>query len=112
MNRGSISTVMVALSGLAAGVAGMLVVGPRIGLEIPLASQVTTHGEWVKFVNSSGDSIRAYVAYPERKDKAPAVIVIHEIFGLTEWEPECGRQAGRRRDTWRCCPTCSPPAGA
>ena len=33
------------------------------------------------------DTIRAYVAYPERKDKAPAVIVIHEIFGLTEWEP-------------------------
>jgi carboxymethylenebutenolidase len=27
------------------------------------------------------------VAYPERKTKAPAVIVIHEIFGLTDWEP-------------------------
>lgn len=48
---------------------------------------VTTHGEWVKFANASGDSIRAYVAYPERKDAAPAVIVIHEIFGLTDWEP-------------------------
>jgi carboxymethylenebutenolidase len=23
--------------------------------------------------------------YPERKDKAPVVIVIHEIFGLTDW---------------------------
>jgi carboxymethylenebutenolidase len=33
------------------------------------------------------DSIRAYVAYPERKTKAPAIIVIHEIFGLTDWEP-------------------------
>ena len=31
--------------------------------------------------------MRAYVAYPERKTKAPAVIVIHEIFGLTDWEP-------------------------
>jgi carboxymethylenebutenolidase len=49
---------------------------------------VTTHGEWV-YVKRPGarDSIRAYVAYPERKDRAPAVIVIHEIFGLTEWEP-------------------------
>lgn len=47
---------------------------------------VTTHGEWVKFARGS-DSIRAYVAYPERKTKAPAVIVIHEIFGLTDWEP-------------------------
>lgn len=47
---------------------------------------VTTHGEWVKYA-SGGDSIRAYVAYPERKTKAPAVIVIHEVFGLTAWEP-------------------------
>ena len=47
---------------------------------------VTTHGEWVQ-VRRGTDSIRAYVAYPERKTKAPAVIVIHEIFGLTDWEP-------------------------
>jgi carboxymethylenebutenolidase len=47
---------------------------------------VTTHGEWVKIARGS-DSIRAYVAYPERKTRAPAVIVIHEIFGLTDWEP-------------------------
>ncbi len=48
--------------------------------------RVTTHGEWVKYARGT-DSIRAYVAYPERKSKAPAVIVIHEIFGLTDWEP-------------------------
>jgi len=47
---------------------------------------VTTHGEWVKYARGT-DSIRAYVAYPERKAKAPAVIVIHEIYGLTDWEP-------------------------
>jgi len=47
---------------------------------------VTTHGEWVH-IKRGADSIRAYVAYPERKTKAPAVIVIHEIFGLTDWEP-------------------------
>jgi len=47
---------------------------------------VTTHGEWV-YIKSGPDSVRAYVAYPERKTKAPAVIVIHEIFGLTKWEP-------------------------
>ena len=46
----------------------------------------TTHGEWV-YIKKGADSIRAYVAYPERKDKAPGVIVIHEIFGLTDWEP-------------------------
>jgi carboxymethylenebutenolidase len=47
---------------------------------------VTTHGEWVK-IKRGKDTIRAYVAYPERKTKAPAVIVIHEIYGLTDWEP-------------------------
>jgi carboxymethylenebutenolidase len=57
---------------------------------IPPLDAVTTHGEWVKFANARGDSVRAYVAYPERSDKAPAVIVVHEIFGLTDWEPTIG----------------------
>ena len=42
------------------------------------------HGEWVDF--KSGDrTIKAFVVYPERKDKAPVVLVIHEIFGVTDW---------------------------
>lgn len=42
------------------------------------------HGEWVEY--KSGDrTLKAFVVYPERKEKAPAVIVIHEIFGLTDW---------------------------
>jgi carboxymethylenebutenolidase len=73
---------MVAVLGLVAGAAGAWTVGRSA-----LPSDPTTHGEWVKIANAAGDSIRAYVAYPERKDKAPAIIVIHEIFGLTEWEP-------------------------
>jgi carboxymethylenebutenolidase len=32
-----------------------------------------------------GDSVRAYVVYPQRRDKAPVVIVVHEIFGLSSW---------------------------
>ena len=48
---------------------------------------VTTHGEWVRYANAEGDTVQAYVAYPERQGTAPAIIVIHEIFGLTEWEP-------------------------
>jgi carboxymethylenebutenolidase len=55
------------------------------GVEQP-RPPVTTHGEWVS-IKRGNDSIRAYVAYPERKTKAPAVIVIHEVFGLTDWEP-------------------------
>src|SRR2546430_8033233 len=42
------------------------------------------HGEW--FDIKSGDrTIKAFVVYPERKDKAPAVLVIQGIFGLTDW---------------------------
>lgn len=43
------------------------------------------HGEWVKYDAGSGDSVRAWVVYPERRDRAPVVLVIHEIFGLTDW---------------------------
>ena len=45
-----------------------------------------THREWV-WIHRGRDSVHAYVGYPERKDQAPAVVVIHEIFGLTDWEP-------------------------
>lgn len=43
------------------------------------------HGEWVTVSRSPTDSIRAWVVYPERKTKAPVVIVIHEIYGLSTW---------------------------
>ena len=36
-------------------------------------------------VDVRGTPVRVWVVYPERKDAAPAVIVIHEIFGLTDW---------------------------
>src|SRR2546423_10130457 len=42
------------------------------------------HGEWVE-IKSGERTIKAFVVYPERKDKAPVVLVIHEIFGLTDW---------------------------
>src|SRR5437667_11138963 len=42
------------------------------------------HGEWVDF--KSGDrTIKAFVVYPERKEKTPVVLVTQEIFGLTDW---------------------------
>jgi carboxymethylenebutenolidase len=43
------------------------------------------HGEWVDVKLADGTPLRTWVVYPERKDKAPAVIVIHEIFGLSDW---------------------------
>src|SRR5437870_3719488 len=42
------------------------------------------HGEWVD-LKSGERTIKAFVVYPERKDKAPVMIVIQEIFGVTDW---------------------------
>jgi carboxymethylenebutenolidase len=42
------------------------------------------HLEWVK-VKRGDREISCFIAYPEVKDKATAVVVIHEIFGLTDW---------------------------
>lgn len=42
------------------------------------------HLEWVKVKNGDRE-VNSFIAYPEVKGKATAVIVIHEIFGLTDW---------------------------
>lgn len=43
------------------------------------------HNEWVE-VKSGARTVRAWIAYPEVATKAPAVILIHENRGLTDWE--------------------------
>lgn len=44
------------------------------------------HGEYADVARPGGGKpIRTWVVYPEREDKAPVVIVIHEIYGLSEW---------------------------
>ena len=46
----------------------------------------TRHGEWVMIPVAGGtDSVRAWIVYPERATKAPVVVVVHEIFGLSTW---------------------------
>src|SRR3982750_709040 len=42
------------------------------------------HGEWVE-VPMGDVKIKTFVVYPEVKEKAPVVLVIHEIFGMTDW---------------------------
>jgi carboxymethylenebutenolidase len=83
--RGAVSYALVAVIAALAGATGAWLHAAR-GKTQRGPDPVTTHGEWVK-IKKGNQTIRAYVAYPERKTKAPAVIVIHEIFGLTEWEP-------------------------
>lgn len=43
------------------------------------------HGEYVMVSAGGADSVRAWVVYPERRDRAPVIIVVHEIFGLSNW---------------------------
>ena len=43
------------------------------------------HSEWAMIRTGDGDSVRAWVVYPQRSTKAPVVLVVHEIFGLSSW---------------------------
>jgi carboxymethylenebutenolidase len=42
------------------------------------------HQEWVK-VTHGPRAVQSFIVYPEVKDKATAVVLIHEIFGLSDW---------------------------
>lgn len=57
-----------------AGAAARLAASPR-------------HGEWVKFPVGQGttDSVMAWIVYPSTPARAPVVVVVHEIFGLSTW---------------------------
>jgi carboxymethylenebutenolidase len=44
------------------------------------------HTEYVDVkVEGRATPVKTFVVYPERKDKAPVVLVIQEIFGLSDW---------------------------
>ncbi len=40
--------------------------------------------EWIS-VKHNARSVESMIAYPQTRDKAPAMVVIHEIFGMTDW---------------------------
>src|SRR5712691_9191754 len=42
------------------------------------------HQEWVE-VKYGNRIVKSFVVYPEVKNKATAVVVIHEIFGMSDW---------------------------
>ena len=49
------------------------------------------HREWVT-VKHDGRSVETFVVYPESKTKTPVVLIIHEIFGLTDWVQDLADQ--------------------
>ena len=67
------------------GLFAMLVLGAVVLLALrPSGRPADIHSEYVKYLSGT-DTITAYLAYPERPEPAPAVIVIHEIFGLSDF---------------------------
>src|ERR1700735_3498303 len=45
------------------------------------------HSEWVP-LKHDGRTVNAFVVYPQVKTKAPVIILIHEIYGLSDWAKE------------------------
>jgi len=46
------------------------------------------HGEFVTVPEANGRKLQVWVVYPQVKAKAPVVVMIHEIFGLSDWAQE------------------------
>src|SRR5271155_2935246 len=49
------------------------------------------HREWVT-IKHDGRSVETLVVYPESKGKTPVVLIIHEIFGMTDWVQDLADQ--------------------
>jgi carboxymethylenebutenolidase len=49
------------------------------------------HAEWVT-IKHDGRSVETFVVYPESKGKTPVVLIIHEIFGMTDWVQDLADQ--------------------
>jgi carboxymethylenebutenolidase len=49
------------------------------------------HREWVT-VKHDGRAVETFVVYPESKSKTPVVLIIHEIFGMTDWVEDLADQ--------------------
>ncbi len=49
------------------------------------------HREWVTLKHDNR-AVEAFVVYPESKGKTPIVLIIHEIFGMTDWVQDLADQ--------------------
>src|SRR2546429_1469278 len=87
----------VQVGGGVAVLAGVLFALPNLPRPPPPSTalhRADIHAEYVKFP-SGRDTITAYLAYPERKDPAPAVVVIHEIFGMSDFIRQTAEQLAK-----------------
>lgn len=79
----------VAIAGLGPAIRAEAQEGPELPPDAELAlsrlAESPRHGEWIEYAAGDTDTVTAWVVYPERSGEAPVMIVIHEIFGLTDW---------------------------
>src|SRR3981189_3824270 len=65
------------------------------------------HREWVT-VKHGGRSVETFVVYPESAGRTPVVLIIHEIFGMTDWGQDLADQGAAAGPIWVSAPL--PPA--
>jgi len=85
MTRTLLLTAVAILISTTFGAAAASIPPDANGAEKALAAS-PRHGEYVDIAMPGSDvKLKSWVVYPERKEKAGVVIVIHEIFGLSDW---------------------------
>jgi carboxymethylenebutenolidase len=86
MNGAALATLLL-LARLAASPAPGDVALPASEAEAKAALEKSPrHGEWIDVpLPERASPIRTWVVYPERKNRAGVVLVIHEVFGLSDW---------------------------
>jgi carboxymethylenebutenolidase len=74
-------------------VAGLLCAGQAVAQDWARAQlqKSPRHQEWVT-VKHGDRAVETFVVYPESKNKTPVVLVIHEIFGMTDWVEDLADQ--------------------
>ena len=74
---------------------GAITIGAMVLLSVsPTVRPSDIHSEYVKYL-SGKDTVTAYLAYPEKPNPAPAVIVIHEIFGMSDFIKQTTEQLAK-----------------
>ncbi len=80
-----------ALIGFSAGALALAAISPSAHAQQwakDALAKSPRHGEYVTIHEPGGRNLQAWVVYPETKGKAPVVIMIHEIFGESDWARE------------------------